>query len=196
MELSIKNVQITLCRNNEYPVGLNPQTVRDQLDRHLRVARENLVEQSPHGSQVIHDDDGDTHAGWQMPKKPRVGVEATGRSTPPNEGKNPFSALKVFFKSSIPSHPRKRWESPFRRHESSLKVLRSFQPIVRIALGAPHYLPAVSFQAVPPLPPLPLAGLRSRRGCFGACCRRASNLALYCSRSEERRVGKECRSRW
>jgi hypothetical protein len=66
MELSIENVQITLCWNNEYPVGPNPQTIRDQLDRHLRVARKNLVQQSPHGSQVIHDDDGDAHVGWQM----------------------------------------------------------------------------------------------------------------------------------
>jgi len=33
MELSIENVQITLCWNNEYAVGLNPETVRDQFDR-------------------------------------------------------------------------------------------------------------------------------------------------------------------
>jgi hypothetical protein len=95
MELSIKNVQITLGWDNEYPVGLNPQTIRDQLDRHFRVARENLVEQSPHGSQVIHDNDGDTHVGWQMPKKPRVGVEATGRATHANDGKVLFSALSL-----------------------------------------------------------------------------------------------------
>jgi hypothetical protein len=67
MELSIENVQITLCWNNEYAVGRNSETVRDQFDRHLCVARQDLVEQGPHGSQVIHDDDRNTHVGWQMP---------------------------------------------------------------------------------------------------------------------------------
>jgi hypothetical protein len=44
---------------------------------------------------MIHDDDGDTHVGRQMPKKPCVGVEATGRTTHTNDGKVLFSALNL-----------------------------------------------------------------------------------------------------
>ena len=40
----------------------------DQFNRHLCVARENLVEQGGYGSQVINDDDGNAHIGRQMPQ--------------------------------------------------------------------------------------------------------------------------------
>jgi hypothetical protein len=61
MELSVKHMQITLCRDNEHMIGLEDQSFRDQIDRHRCVAWEYLVEHGGYGSQVINDDDGDPH---------------------------------------------------------------------------------------------------------------------------------------
>jgi hypothetical protein len=60
-------VQITLCRDDEYTVGLDEQSLGDQFNRHLCVARENLVEKGGDGSQVINDDDSNAHIGRQTP---------------------------------------------------------------------------------------------------------------------------------
>jgi hypothetical protein len=65
-ELSIKNVQITLRRNDEHSVGPDEQSLSDQFDRHLRVARKNFVEQSGGRPQVIDDDDPNAHVGRQV----------------------------------------------------------------------------------------------------------------------------------
>jgi hypothetical protein len=43
-------VQITLFQDDEHMVRLDVQPFRDQLYRHLGVARENLVELGGHGS--------------------------------------------------------------------------------------------------------------------------------------------------
>jgi hypothetical protein len=59
-------VQIALRRDDEHTVGLEDQSFCDQLNRHLCVARQNLMEQGGYGSQVINDDDGNTHIGRQM----------------------------------------------------------------------------------------------------------------------------------
>jgi hypothetical protein len=59
-------MQISPRRDDEHMVRLNIQSLRDQLNRHLCVARENLVEMGGYGSQVIDDDDGNTHIGRQM----------------------------------------------------------------------------------------------------------------------------------
>jgi|GEM_PF-6178652 len=48
-------------------VWLEDQSFRDQFDRHLCVARENLVKPGGYGSQVINDDDSNPHIGRQMP---------------------------------------------------------------------------------------------------------------------------------
>jgi hypothetical protein len=40
---STENVQITLFRDDEHMVGLDEQSFRDQFNRHLGEARENLV---------------------------------------------------------------------------------------------------------------------------------------------------------
>ena len=67
-ELAIEHVQISLCRDDKYVVGLDDQAFRDQLNRHVCVARQNLVEMSGYGSQVIHDDDRNTHIRGQVTK--------------------------------------------------------------------------------------------------------------------------------
>jgi hypothetical protein len=59
-------VQITLFWDDEHTVGLDEQFFRDQFDRRLGVARENLVKQGGHGPQVINDDNSHTHIGRQM----------------------------------------------------------------------------------------------------------------------------------
>jgi hypothetical protein len=56
-------VQVTLFLDNEHMVGLDEHFSRDQFNRHLCEARENFVEQGGYGSQVINDDDGNTHIG-------------------------------------------------------------------------------------------------------------------------------------
>jgi hypothetical protein len=61
-------VQITLFRDDEHMVGLDVQSFRYQFNRHLSVARENLMEQGGYGSQVINNDDCDAHIGRQMPQ--------------------------------------------------------------------------------------------------------------------------------
>jgi hypothetical protein len=63
----MKNVQISLFRDDEHMVGLDEQSFRNQLNRHFRVARENLVKQGGNGSQVINNDDSYSHIGRQMP---------------------------------------------------------------------------------------------------------------------------------
>jgi len=68
MKLSIKDVQITLRRDDEYTVALEGRSFRNQRNRHLCVVRENLMEEGGHGSQVINDDDSNTHIGWQVPQ--------------------------------------------------------------------------------------------------------------------------------
>jgi len=65
-KFSIENVQVTLLRNDEHTVGPDEQSFRDQFNLHLRAARKNLVEPSGYCSQVIDDDDGNTHVGRQI----------------------------------------------------------------------------------------------------------------------------------
>jgi hypothetical protein len=66
-ELAIENVQIPLRRDNIHVIGLNKEPFRDQLNRHLRIARENLMEKRGHGSEVIDDHHCNSHIGGQMP---------------------------------------------------------------------------------------------------------------------------------
>jgi hypothetical protein len=67
-ELPLANVQVTLRRDDEYTVGLDQQTCRDQFHRHLCVVRENFVEVGSYRPKVIDNDDSNTHIGRQMPQ--------------------------------------------------------------------------------------------------------------------------------
>ena len=80
-------MQITLFRDDEYMVGLDIQSFRDQLNRHFGVFREDLVEHGGYGPQVINNDDSNTHIRGQMLQQPDIGVEAAGRTTHANDGK-------------------------------------------------------------------------------------------------------------
>jgi hypothetical protein len=61
-------MQITLLRDDEHTVGLDEQSLGDQCNRHFREARENLMQQGGYGTEVINDDDSNTHIGGQMPQ--------------------------------------------------------------------------------------------------------------------------------
>src|SRR5450759_2202096 len=80
-ELSIKNMQITLFRDDEHMVGLDVQSFRDQFYRHRRVTRKNLVKQGGYLSQEIDNQDSNTHISRQILQQPGIGVEPTGRTS-------------------------------------------------------------------------------------------------------------------
>jgi hypothetical protein len=48
-------------------IGLDVELFRDQINRHLCVMGENLVKHGSYGSQVIYNDDSNTHIRRQMP---------------------------------------------------------------------------------------------------------------------------------
>jgi hypothetical protein len=58
------------------------------------------MELGRYDSQVINDDDGDTHIGRQVPQQPGVGVEATGRTTHANDRKSLLQIQSPFHGSS------------------------------------------------------------------------------------------------
>ena len=54
------------------------------------------MELGRYDSQVINDDDGDTHIGRQVPQQPGVGVEATGRTAYANDRKGSLQNQSLF----------------------------------------------------------------------------------------------------
>jgi hypothetical protein len=59
-------MQIALAGYDEHAVGPDEQLLRDQFNRHLCEAREDLVELGVDYSQVIDDNDSNAHIGRQM----------------------------------------------------------------------------------------------------------------------------------
>src|SRR5689334_7977115 len=89
-------MQITPFWDDEHTVASDEQLFCDQFDRHLGVARENLVEQGGHGPEVIHDDNSNSHISRQVAQQAGIGVEATGRTSYTNYRKISLAALFVF----------------------------------------------------------------------------------------------------
>ena len=59
-------MQVALLRDDKDMIGPDEQSFRDQFDRHLCIARENLMEPGGDGSQMIHNDNRHTHVCGQM----------------------------------------------------------------------------------------------------------------------------------
>ena len=77
-------MQIPSLGDDEYMVGPDDQSFRDQLDRHRSEARENFVKSGGDGSQVIDDDDGHAEIGRQVPQQSGIRIKATGRAAHAN----------------------------------------------------------------------------------------------------------------
>jgi hypothetical protein len=89
-----------LCRNDKYTIWSEDQPFRDQINRHLCVARENLVKHDVYDSQVVNDNDRNAHIGRQVPRQPGPDVEATHA----NDGKVSCRYLRFslcFYKESV-----------------------------------------------------------------------------------------------
>jgi hypothetical protein len=59
-------------------VGDNEQPLGNQLDRHPREVRQNLVKPRGYRSKVIDDDDRGSSVDRHVPKQTGIGVEAAG----------------------------------------------------------------------------------------------------------------------
>jgi hypothetical protein len=67
-KLAIENVQITLRRDDEHPIGLDAQAFSDEFDGHLCVMGEDFMKEGGRRSKVIDDNDRRTEIGWQVPE--------------------------------------------------------------------------------------------------------------------------------
>lgn len=98
-------MQVAFLRDNEDPVGLDDQLLSDQLNGHGCEGWEDLVKVGGDGSQVIDDDDSNTHVVRQMLQQPGVGVEAAGRTANANNRKVPRNALSLHSFQYAPRPP-------------------------------------------------------------------------------------------
>ncbi len=78
MELTIEDVQITLRRDDEHAIGLDVQAFCNEFDWHMRVIREDFMEEGGRRSQVINDNDRYAKIGGQISKQAFVSIESAG----------------------------------------------------------------------------------------------------------------------
>ena len=83
-------MQIALGRDDEDLIGPDLQLFRDQVDRHVGMFRENLLEQGSDRPQMVDDDDGHTQIWGQVPQQPDVGIEAPGGTANADDGEIPW----------------------------------------------------------------------------------------------------------
>ena len=115
-ELSAKDVQVPFFRDDEDVVGSNDQTIRDQLNRHRRVPRQDFVQLGSDGPQVIDDNDRHPHVDRQMSQEPGIGIKPASRSTDANNRKvvgdiRHYAALPCLPGRIIEENGRRRDES-------------------------------------------------------------------------------------
>jgi hypothetical protein len=60
----LENLQITLRRDDEHPIGLDVQAFGDEFDGHLRVPGEDFMKKGGRRSEVVDDNDRHTEIGW------------------------------------------------------------------------------------------------------------------------------------
>lgn len=78
MKFTVPHVQVTLRRYNKDPIWPNIQTIGNEFDGHLSVARKNMMQVRGHHPQVVDDDYRKAKVRRQTLQQADVGAQAAG----------------------------------------------------------------------------------------------------------------------